>query len=215
MPVDVKICGLTRPEDAALAVSLGAWRLGVVFAGGPRVISVRQAQAIVHAAGSVPVIGVYQSQSVATILEMSAEAGLRGVQLHRPAAAGDVARLHGAGLEVWQVHALEPGGATARHLQGGPGTADVQLVEPAHPDRAGGVRSGLDLAAARRLRVEWLGARMALAGGLAPESVTRAIEVVGPDAVDVSSGVECAPGIKDPVKLARFMEQVRDALPPT
>lgn len=215
MAVDVKICGLTRPEDAALAVSYGAWRLGVVFADGPRVVTAGQAKAIVAVAGGVRVIGVYRSQTIAEILALTAEAGLGGAQLHGIRSEEEISRLQTAGLEVWQVHLLEPAGAGDSLLQGRRCGADVQLMEPAHPDRTHGVRAGLDLVAARRLREAWLGARVALAGGLTPESVAGAIEVVGPDAVDVSSGVERAPGIKDPVRLARFMEQVRDAHPPT
>jgi phosphoribosylanthranilate isomerase len=209
--VETKICGLTRPEDAALAVQLGAWRLGVVFAGGPRRVTPGQAAAIVLSAGKVPVIGVYQDQDVETILDTSRIAGLSGAQLHGEYTDADAEALRLAGLEVWRVRLLAPDaegdGVAARLAR----HADVVLVEPRHPDRSRDRRLALDLERARAVRATIRGPRVALAGGLTPESVGAAIRVVGPDAVDVSSGVERAPGIKDPARMARFLEQVRDA----
>jgi phosphoribosylanthranilate isomerase len=213
LAVDAKICGLTRAEDAVLAVAGGAWRLGVVFAGGPRRVGPTQAREIVAAAGGVPVIGVYQSHDVGAILELTATTGLKGAQLHGDYTAQDAGALRGAGLEVWRVLHLDAELPDSRLLQAAITGADVLLLEPRHPDRGAGARVVLDLSLARVARLLVQGCRVALAGGLTPDSVAEAIRVVGPDVVDVSSGVERAPGFKDPVKLARFLEQVRDAYP--
>ena len=82
MVVEAKICGLTRPEDAAWAAGQGAARLGVVFAWGPRVITAGRARDIVAAADGVPVIGVVGAGSVAEWLRLAEEARLSGLQLH-------------------------------------------------------------------------------------------------------------------------------------
>jgi phosphoribosylanthranilate isomerase len=211
--VEAKICGLTRPADAALAVELGASRLGVVFAGGPRLVNEALAASIVAVAGGVPVIGVYQRHDAEAILRVSAATGLRGAQLDGEYTAADGNRLRAAGLEVWRVvHLHEMDGEPAM-LQAEAMGADVLLLEPRHPDRVAGARAALDLVQARLVRLSAPGSRVVLAGGLTAESVADAIRVVGSDGVDVSSGVESAPGIKDPVKMARFLEQVRDAYP--
>lgn len=215
MGVDTKICGLKRPADAALAVSHGAWRLGVVFAGGPRTVSPALAREIVLAAGDVPVMGVYQSQDIGTILQISKVTGLRGAQLHGDYSSEAAGTLRASGLEVWRVASIAADQPVAGQICDWLGNADVVLIEPRHHDGRGGKGVALDLVRARAARREAAGVRVALAGGLTPESVLEAIQFVGPDIVDVSSGVESAPGIKDPVKLARFLEQVRDAYPGT
>ncbi|MFZ5624024.1 MAG: phosphoribosylanthranilate isomerase [Gemmatimonadota bacterium] len=207
MAVEAKICGLTRPEDAALAVRLGAAYLGVVFAGGPRVVTRVQAREVVCAAGRVPVLGVFAGQSLDEILEVCRETGLRGVQLHGGYDAPAADALRREGLVVWRVARLAGRfgpGALAAFAAG----ADAVLVEPRVEDRLGGAGVPLPLELAARARQELADHRMVLAGGLTPESVSRAMTLVQPDLVDVSSGVELAPGIKDPDRLARFLEAV-------
>lgn len=215
MVVSAKICGLTRPEDAALAVAHGAARLGVIFAGGPREVTVAQARAVVEAAGSVPVLGVFGDQPVEAILATASAAGLRGVQLHAGGALATAERLRAAGLEVWRVAQLPAGADPAPIVAAVRAEADAVLVEPRHADGRGGHGVALPGAQARAAR-EALGAvPFVLAGGLTPETVRAAIQVVSPDVVDVSSGVEAAPGIKDPARLVRFLEIVRDSRPAT
>lgn len=215
MAVDVKICGLTRAEDAALAAAHGAWRLGVIFAGGPRMRSEAQAAEIVAAAGGVPVLGVFGSEAVEEILAIAARVRLGGVQLHGPSTAADAGRLRMAGLEVWRVVRVPLESATQLALAAE--EADVLLLEPTAPagdPSAGGRGVGIALEEARATRrVAPVGLRVALAGGLTPERLAEAVRIVGPDAVDVSSGVEMAPGIKDPDRLIRFLEIARDAHP--
>src|SRR5688572_12957622 len=94
----VKICGLTRPEDAGYAAEAGAAYLGVVFAGGPRQVGLTQAAQVVAASRGVPVLGVFGGTPTGDILSLAREIGLSGAQLHGPYAREDAARLGSAGL---------------------------------------------------------------------------------------------------------------------
>jgi len=203
--VRAKVCGLTRPEDAATAAEAGASFLGVVFAGGPRLVTPAQAAEVTAAANGVPVFGVYGTQSVEDILRISRAAGLSGAQLHGPYPRAAAARLRTEGLKVWRVVRIAtPDGLDA--LAEAVRDADAVLVEPHVPHALGGAGVSLDLAVAREARARLAGATMVLAGGLTPESVAEALGLVRPEVVDVSSGVEYLPGIKDPDKIARFLE---------
>lgn len=207
MPAKAKICGLTRPEDAARAAAAGASYLGVVFAGGPRRVTVAGAAEIAVAGGAIPVFGVYADQSVEEILRISDEAGLRGAQLHGPYGEAAAAALRRRGLQVWRVVRI----AAPAHLDTldeAAREADALLVEPMVARAAGGAGVPLDLAVAREARVCLAGRTMVLAGGLTPATVAAAVALVRPEVVDVSSGVESLPGKKDPEKIARFMEAV-------
>ena len=205
MRVRAKVCGLTRPEDAATAAEAGASFLGVVFAGGPRQVTPAQAAEVTAAANGVPVFGVYGTQSVEDILRISHAAGLSGAQLHGPYPRAAAARLRTEGLEVWRVVRIAtPDGLDA--LADAVRDADAVLVEPHVPHTLGGAGVSLDLAVAREARARLAGTTMVLAGGLTPENVAEALGLVRPEVVDVSSGVEYLPGIKDPDKIARFLE---------
>lgn len=207
MPVRAKICGLTRPEDAAAAVAAGASYLGVVFAGGPRRVTVARAAEIAAMGGSVPVIGVYGDQPVEEILRISAEAGLTGAQLHGSYTRAAAVELRRRGLRVWRVVRIaEPGDLDA--LDAAALDADAVLVEPRVLHAAGGTGVPLDMSVAREARSRLAGRTMVLAGGLTPATVGEALALVRPEVVDVSSGVESLPGKKDPEKIARFMEAV-------
>jgi phosphoribosylanthranilate isomerase len=203
--VRVKICGLTRPEDAAVAAAAGAAFLGVVFAGGPRWVSGPAAAEVRAAAAGVPVFGVYGRQSVDDILRLTESAGLSGAQLHGDYAREDAARLRSEGLTVWRVVRIAAP-EDLDTLADAARDADAVLVEPRVPHAAGGTGVSLDLAVAREARARLAGLTMALAGGLTPDTVAAATSLVRPDVVDVSSGVERLPGIKDPDKIMRFLE---------
>ncbi|MEO8478262.1 MAG: phosphoribosylanthranilate isomerase [Gemmatimonadota bacterium] len=209
--VGAKICGVTRAEDAALAVAHGAVRVGVVFAGGPREVSVEVAREIVAAAGAVPVLAVVRPGPVAALIELARATGVRGLQLHGKASDHLAASLRRLGLEVWRQVALREGDDVVALVGVGMRHADAILIEPRAADGGSG---GRGLVLDREVALVARGAigpgRMVLAGGLSPESVRAAIRRVQPDLVDVSSGVESAPGIKDPGRLMRFLEAVRD-----
>ncbi len=206
MPAKIKFCGMMRSQDAAVAAQAGAAYLGVVFAEGPRTVSEDGAREVVAAAAGVPVLGVFATQSPDHILRIAGACGILGAQLHGPYSRADAARLRREGLEVWRVVRL----ATASELdsvESAEDEADAVLVEPLVAHLRGGAGIPLDLALAREARRRLVG-RMVLAGGLRPQNVGAALAQVRPEAVDVSSGVESRPGVKDPQQITRFAEAV-------
>jgi phosphoribosylanthranilate isomerase len=200
-----KICGLTRPEDAAAAVRMGARYLGVIFAGGPRQISPVRARSIVQVAGEIPVFGVFGSQGYAQILEVREAAGLAGAQLHDGATPELVDRLRREGLLVLVVVKLA-GAPDLDRLAELTGLGCPLLIEPRVEGKLGGTGVPLPLALAADARSRLGGHSMWLAGGLTPDNIAEAVRAVHPDVVDVSSGVEQIPGIKDHQRMARFLE---------
>ena len=205
MAVEAKICGLTSPEDAALAAAAGATYLGVVFASGPRVVTPARAAEIRGAGAGVPVFGVFGDQSPDDILRIARSAGLAGAQLHGTYGREAARRLRGEGLRVWRVVRIAAPGDLDRLAEAAT-DADAVLVEPRVAHAAGGSGVSLDLAVAREARARLAGARMVLAGGLTAATVAEAAALVRPEVVDVSSGVERRPGCKDPHKIAAFLE---------
>ena len=207
MPAKIKFCGIMQGEDAAIAAAAGAAYLGVVFAGGQRAVTAQGAREVVAAAAGVPVLGVFGSQSTDEILRISERAGLSGAQLHGPYPRAVAARLKTHGLTVWRVVRIASP-AELHSLEDAVLESDAVLVEPRVGHALGGAGVPLDLALAREARRRLANHPMALAGGLTADGVGEAIARVRPDIVDVSSGVERLPGIKDPRKIARFVEAV-------
>lgn len=203
----VKICGLTRPTDAAEAVRLGAGYLGVVFAGGPRRVDAGVAHAVVSAAQAVPVFGVFGSQSGDEILQLRDAVGLSGAQLHEGGSPELITRLMREGMQVLPVVHLT-GAADLVLLDHDVPAGLPVLIEPRVAGQSGGSGVALPLELASQARSRLGTRRMFLAGGLTPASVRAAVVAVRPDVVDVSSGVEQIPGIKDQGRMARFMEAV-------
>jgi phosphoribosylanthranilate isomerase len=203
----IKVCGIMRPDDAAFAGTAGASYLGVVFAEGLRTVTRAIAREIVAAAGGVAVMGVFADQPVDEILQIRDRAGLSGAQLHGTYSPASAARLRSAGLEVWRV--VRIAAPSDLDLLGeAANESDAVLVEPKVAHVRGGAGLPLDLAVAREARSRLAGHPMALAGGLTAETVSEALALVRPEIVDVSSGVERLPGIKDLDKIARFVEAV-------
>lgn len=208
MAVEAKICGLTRPEDAAFAAAHGAWRLGVIFAGGPRLITVAQAREIVSAAAGVPVLGVFGPQPLETMLETIENAGVAGAQLHGEHPGRVAAAIRGRGYEVWRAIGVASRAGLAGELAAAADDADALLVEARVPGGSGGKGITIPLDVARSARLAAPRIPFVLAGGLTADSVGAAIRAVGPDAVDVSSGIETSVGVKDHARMARFLENV-------
>jgi phosphoribosylanthranilate isomerase len=207
MPAKIKFCGMMRDFDAAAAAEAGAAYLGVVFAEGRRTVTEGRAQAVVNAAAGVPVLGVFADQSPEEILRITEVCGLSGAQLHGSYSPVDAARLRTHGLEVWRVVRIA-GPADLETVRNAEYGSDAVLVEPRVQHALGGSGVSLDLAWASEARCRLGGHRMVLAGGLRPDNVRTALTQVQPDIVDVSSGVERLPGIKDPQQITRFVEAV-------
>jgi len=134
-------------------------------------------------------------------------AGLAGAQLHGSYSRADAARLRAAGLLVWRVVRIAAP-EDLDSLAEAALDADAVLVEPRVAGVGGGAGVALDLAVAREARGRLTGVTLVLAGGLVPGTVGAAVALVRPEVVDVSSGVERQPGIKDPDKILRFLEAV-------
>jgi phosphoribosylanthranilate isomerase len=198
----VKVCGITRHEDAELAVELGAWALGfILWHGSPRRADPAVAAGIAVALRRrVELAGVFVNASLDEIAHAAEALHLSHVQLHGdegPAFCAEVGRRTGAKV----IKAVRV--ATAADFQDLERFhTDFHLLDTARRGSYGGTGETWDWAlAARRRR----GVPVILSGGLEAGNVAGGIAAVDPYAVDVASGVEAEPGVKDPDKLAAFM----------
>jgi phosphoribosylanthranilate isomerase len=207
--VEVKICGLTRAVDAELADSAGAAYLGVIFAGGPRQRRPDEARAVL-AGRRARKVGVFASQSESEIAEISSAVGLDVVQLHGAATPERVRAVRAAtGLEIWAV-VRTPDGLLPDSTEDLAAAADALVIDAMVAGRLGGTGVAVPWGIlGESLDAMDAGHRIVLAGGLTPENVAEAISYVSPMIVDVSSGVESAPGVKDHARIRAFVAAVR------
>jgi phosphoribosylanthranilate isomerase len=203
----IKICGLTREEDAVEAARLGADFLGVIFVpASPRFIEPERAAAVAAAvrdAGHTPKLaGVFHDASADYMHEIASVVGLDLFQLHGSETDDEIAALHTPVIKTLRVGDTLPDTRTAP-------TAAWLLFDTYDERRIGGTGRRFDwslLAMYERNKPFFL------SGGLNPDNVAAAITLVRPDAIDVSSGVEAGePGVKDHGKLAKLFERVRRA----
>ena len=209
MPAEVKICGLTRSVDAEFADAAGAAYLGVIFAGGPRERTPEESRATL-AGRRARKVGVFADQEAADIAAIATLVGLDVLQLHGASDPARIAAVRAAtGLEVWAV-VRTSSGVLSPEDEALADAADALLVDAMVPGQLGG--SGLTLPwleLGESLDAMAVGHRIVLAGGLTPENVREAIDYVSPMVVDVSSGVESAPGIKDQKLVRAFIAAAR------
>lgn len=203
----VKICGITRLDDARDAVMAGATAVGFVFSSGPRRVGAEQVEGIlgqIHP--SVRRIGVFADASVEEVLSVVHRSGLDGVQLQGGEPPEMIEELRGRDPSLLLAKALR---VQSRDDLGNIGDwpADVIFLDtkdPLDPARSHG-----------SIPVEWLDSfdldRVVVSGGLTPSNVSTVVSRLRPWGVDVSSGVEESPGRKDPTKLRSFLKEVRKA----
>lgn len=199
----VKICGITRVEDALEAAALGASAIGLVFwSRSPRVIDPASARAIVEALPPlVTPVGVFVDQREAEVERIAAEARLGAVQLHGRETPEYCGRVRRPVIKSFGVD----GSFDEAVLQSYPAGITV-LLDAKDDEKHGGTGRRIDWTVAARVA----GARrVMLAGGLDAGNVEEAIRTVRPFAIDVSSGVERAPGVKDHQKMRALFEAVR------
>ena len=202
---EFKFCGLTRPEDALAAGQLGASYIGVIFAGGPRQLTVEKARTVLDGcASSAKRVGVFARTSPKEIATIVRQVKLDIVQLHDAPTAADVLAVRAAaGARVWAVMRVTdslPPAADSLF-----GAADAVLLDARVDGSLGGSGIAISWAAiARQVDAVRRGRRLVLAGGLRPENVAAAVETLAPDVLDVSSGVESSPGIKDHARMRAF-----------
>ena len=198
----VKVCGITTREDALLAAELGAAALGFVcWPGSPRFVEPESVAAI---AGVLPpfvtTVGVFVNQARATVSRVVERTGIQVVQLH-----GDEGADDWVGFERSIIKAIGVGASfNAGSLQAWPEAITV-LLDTADEARRGGTGRTIDWDMARQVAAT---RRTILAGGLRADNVAEAIRHIRPYGVDVSSGVEARPGVKDRDRLTAFMRAV-------
>jgi phosphoribosylanthranilate isomerase len=206
--VHVKICGVKTPEDALACVDLGASAIGVNFvASSPRVVDVEAARAIaaaVHASGTKAiVVGVVAGKSVDELRALVRDAGLDCLQLHGDESPADVQALLPHAYKAVRI-ATAADVDVARTFPG-----DHVLVDAKVEGVLGGSGAVFDWSLVRDLARE---RRLTLVGGLHPGNVAGAVSAVEPYCVDVASGVESSPGVKDLAKVRAFIEATRSLL---
>jgi len=204
--VRVKICGITNLEDALLAAEMGADALGFIFyPPSPRSIEPDSARGIIDQLPPfVTTVGVFVDENATTVKELAAAVGLDWLQLHGQESPEYCRSL---GLRVIKAFRIQDEASLAP-LAAYRDAAQAFLLDACRPGRMGGTGETFDWRLAREALKY---GPIILAGGLTPENVGQAIKMAAPQAVDVASGVETAPGKKDPIKLRAFFAAVRGA----
>jgi phosphoribosylanthranilate isomerase len=206
----VKFCGMTRPQDAAIGAEIGASYIGVVFAEGPRRVTPGQAKKIFEAAGKkVKHVGVFGTNDPDEIARTSEETHLDVVQLHNDPTTSDLKAIRGRfSGEIWAAIRIA-GTHIPEEAEALFDSADAIVLDARSDKQLGGTGQALpwnelavDLARDRG------SSAVVLAGGLKPSNVGSAVRTLAPDVVDVSSGIESAPGIKDPWLMREFYAAV-------
>jgi phosphoribosylanthranilate isomerase len=200
----VKVCGITTPEDADACASLGVDWLGLNFvAGSPRAIDVATARAIGDAVrGRVALIGVVADRTEAELTALRRDARLDRLQLHGSEPPELVRRLHPFAFKALRI-------GSAADVREAEGYAGLILVDAKVPGVLGGTGRTVDFSLVAPLA---RAREVILAGGLTPANVAAAVRSVEPWGVDVASGVERSPGVKDLDAVKAFMERAREAL---
>jgi phosphoribosylanthranilate isomerase len=183
----VKICGITRHEDATLAAALGADALGFVFTQSPRKIGRDTISPWIQEIDSVEKVAVFTDETVDEILEVCDGLGINTIQLHAVPSAEHERLSMRFGI-IYAIHEYR------------------KDLLPGFP-----CRILIDGSRGRGVKGQWkeLDVPYILAGGLTPDNVREAIKSGKPVGVDVSSGVEISPGIKDPLKLKQFIREAK------
>ncbi len=205
--VRIKICGITRRDDAELAVSLDAWAVGMIFwPRSPRAVKPEAAAEIAAAVRRrAELVGVFVNPTLEQVSGIADAYGLTLIQLHGqegPVFCGEVARRTGCKvIKAARVHSrAEIQALTSFHT-------DYHLLDSHVPGVPGGTGETFEWELARTHPASM---PVILSGGLDAENVASAIDIVAPFAVDVASGVEIAPGIKDAERMRRFAEAVAE-----
>jgi phosphoribosylanthranilate isomerase len=212
MTVRIKICGITNPHDAHLASELGADMIGLNFyVRSPRYISMARAWEILRATVACEAVGVFVNEPLGQVEKWLQGTGIISAQLH-----GDHAEIPPSAFRVFPAFSIR-GENSLTEI-----TAYLERVRSAHATdppailvdaHVPGMHGGTGKTAPWRLLAGFdPGVPVILAGGLTPDNVVEAIRIVRPWGVDVASGVESAPGQKDPEKMRRFIENARAAI---
>ena len=202
----VKVCGITRPEDANQAVGCGAGALGFVFwPKSPRFVDPYRARAIVRSLPPfIATVGVFVNQPPEYVNGVASLVGLSAVQLH-----GDETPAFAAEMRRPVIKAIAIGGGTDGAVVDGWADRVTLLLDADDPQKRGGTGRTIDWTRAAALAAS---RRVILSGGLTPDNVVDAIRTVRPFGIDVSSGVESSPGVKDYGRLKALFEALTERI---
>lgn len=213
----IKICGITTPKDAQLAALAGADAVGLNFyPGSKRFLDSSVADKIVSVLPrNVAKVGVFVNSPPDQILAIADRLKLDWIQLHGDETVETLAALAGRMILV-AFRLGEPGVAPVREYLAECDRRQVQpnalLFDVARPGEYGGTGHSLDWGAIGQVRDEFRRYPLVLAGGLTPFNVAEAVAIVRPDAVDVASGIESKPGVKDMLLIRAFVTSAKKAL---
>jgi phosphoribosylanthranilate isomerase len=201
----VKVCGITKPADAHLAVDAGADAIGLVFAESPRRVSVEEARRIAAALPeNVLKVGVFVDADPEKMLRIAREVGLDLVQLHGDETPETVTAVRDAGVKVMKALRVRDA-ASLEALEGY--EADLYLLDAYSEIARGGTGESFDWGVAKSMRGR---DNIVVAGGLGPENVREAVELFEPYGVDASSSLEDEPGKKNDERVRRFVLAAKD-----
>jgi len=202
--VRVKICGITRVEDARNALLCGADAIGLVFTESPRRVSVKTARRIVRSVGPwICSVGVFVDEKIEHLRKIVSKCGLNAVQLHGGEDAAYLKRLRSLNCKIikaFRVKSEEDLSALAGM------DADAFLFDAKVQGKFGGTGLSFDWNILKSRRIK---RPVILSGGLCPANVKEAVDLLSPYGVDVSSGVEASPGRKDPKLVREFIRNAK------
>ncbi|HEY3267141.1 MAG TPA: phosphoribosylanthranilate isomerase [Armatimonadota bacterium] len=215
-PIHVKICGITGAEDARAAAEAGADALGLVFAPSPRQVDLRQIPIVAEAAPGVELVGVFVAEPLESI-KAAVSAGVRGVQLHRRPetiwSERDVSEFHELAAEyrlrLIAAVSAESSDALRADLPSRLDGAHQCLLDAFVTGQEGGTGKAFDWGLVEIAKS--FGKPVIVAGGLTPDNVATCIRQAKPWGVDVCSGVEQRPGVKDHAEIRRFLQAAHSA----
>jgi len=212
-PFRVKICGLTRVEDGLAAAGAGADYLGFIASGGhARSVSASLGAELARETG-LPVVAVVVDETVDRMAALAAAAGASVVQLHGEETPGALTALRDRGpWKLWKALRVRTREEVEDGIARFGAVADGLLLDGWYPGLAGGTGTRFPWEVVAPVRGAFpSGLDFIAAGGLHPGNVAEAVERMRPDVVDVSSGVETSPGIKDPERIRSFIENAKRA----
>jgi phosphoribosylanthranilate isomerase len=203
--VKVKVCGITNPHDASMAVERGANALGFVFAPSPRQVTPEQARHIINSLPPfIQTVGVFVDEDLTRIRDIVDFCGLEMVQLHgdeSPEFCGALMPRAIKGFRLNDASSLLP-------IRDYRGKIRAALLDTYQKEIKGGTGKTFDWNLATAAGE--FGMPVILSGGLRPSNIQRAILTVQPYAVDVNSGIEDSPGIKSPLLMKKLMKKIRE-----
>lgn len=201
--VRIKICGITNLRDALMAIELGADALGFVFAPSPRKVTPQQAHRIIKGLPPfVQTVGVFVDEDLKSIRDIMDFCGLEMIQLHGDESPEFCSALMPHVIKGFRLNDSSSLSAITDYR----GKIKAALLDTYQKGMQGGTGKIFDWNLA--IRAKGMGMSIIISGGLSPSNIQRAIATVQPYAIDVNSGIEESPGVKNPFLMKSLMEKI-------